>query len=130
MKIHQIIRPRTIALLVIILVLSAVTYGFAAANTVPESGAGDGSGTISGYGITSIVYSIFGDSDPSDIETVTFDVAPLAGAAAPGSVYAKLDASSATWVTCSNIGGNTWQCDFAGTVNTVDADELRVVAVE
>jgi len=42
---------RTTTVILLALILSAVAFGFAAANTVDDSGAGDGSGAISGYDV-------------------------------------------------------------------------------
>ena len=126
----RIFRPRNIAVVVIVLFIAAITYAFAAANTVPESGAGDGSGTISGYTITNVTYDTMnGDTDPSTLDTVTFDIAPTGSASAPTEVSVKLVSSSTTWFSCTNTSGTTWSCTITG-VNTLAADELRVVAAQ
>lgn len=131
MKVHQLIRPRTVALLVMVLILAAVTYGFAALNSMPaQSNAGDGAVTISGYTISNVVYDIYSDSDPADIDNINFDVTAQGGGSDPGSVYVKLDASSSTWVSCSFVALDEWTCPINGSVTTLDADELRVVAVD
>ena len=41
-------RPRNTGLVLLALILAAAVYGFAAANTVPDTYAGDGAGTILG----------------------------------------------------------------------------------
>jgi hypothetical protein len=109
-----------------VLVLAAAIYGFAAANTVPESGAGDGSGTISGYTISNISYAL-NAATPSNIDSVSFDVTPTAGAGAASTVYVQLN--GATWDSCANTGGNTWSCNLTG-VTALAAANLRVVAAE
>ena len=58
-------------LVVLVLALSGFTYAFAAANTVPATKAGDGSGVISGYTITNVKYNLDGTT-PSNIASVTF----------------------------------------------------------
>ena len=62
----NVLRPRSFGMLVIALILAASIYGFAAANTVPGTSAGDGSGAISGYTVSNIVYGLNSDGDPSD----------------------------------------------------------------
>ena len=64
-------------LLVIVLVVLAATgaYVFTASNTVPNTNAGSGSGTISGYTISGVAYNL-NSSNPNNIDTVTFTIAP------------------------------------------------------
>ena len=51
----KIFRPRSFAMIILVLILAAAVYGFAASNTVPATTyAGYGSGTISGYTITTV----------------------------------------------------------------------------
>ena len=122
-------RLRYLVLFLLVLILSASAYAFAAANTVPESGAGDGFDTISGYDITNVTYDTETDSDPSTIDTVSFTVAPSAGASAATEVFVTLENGSTTWYPCTLAAG-TWTCAIGGAVDTLDADELRVVAAQ
>lgn len=49
---------KKIKFLLVLFVVAAISlsaYAFAAANTVPDTKAGDGSGTVSGYNVTSVV---------------------------------------------------------------------------
>ena len=121
-------RARSFAVLALILILAAAIYGFAAANIVPETGAGDGSGTVSGYTITNVNWVINSDSDPSDVDSVSFDVNATAGAGAASEVYISLDGGT-TWITTCTDAGATWTC--TGLSDTVlSVTSLRVVAVE
>lgn len=119
---------RTATVILLALIISAVAYGFAAGNTVPESGAGDGSGTISGYDITNIQYSLLG-SDPTKVASVSFDVSPTAGASAATVVEITIDGGT-SWVSCTGAG--SWTCTFtAGSEPTVlAAAQLQVVATD
>ena len=104
----------------VIVALSASAYAFAAANTVPDTRAGDGSGAVSGYTVTSIVYNL-NATDPSTLDSVSFDL----GAAAT-QVEAQLVASG-SWYACTLDAGTVWECDTTGlTVSTIN--QLRVVA--
>ena len=119
---------RLLALFGLLLVLSVSAYGFAAANTVPESGAGDGQNTISGYDITNVTYTL-NATTPTNLDTVAFDIAPTAGASVPTTVKIKLVSSSSTWFACTNTSGTDWSCTITG-VTAAAADELRVVAAQ
>ena len=58
MGIGRLLRRRSLAALVVAGALAGGTYAFTASNTVPASDAGAGSGTISGYTISSIQYGL------------------------------------------------------------------------
>lgn len=104
----------------VIVAISVASYAFAAANTVPATKAGDGSGVVSGYTVTSVAYTLNG-TDPSTLDSVSFDL----GAAAT-QVEVQLVASG-SWYSCTLDTGTVWECDTTGlTVSTID--QLRVVA--
>lgn len=104
-----------------IVAVSAAAYAFAASNTVPATKAGDGSGAVSGYTVTSVVYNLNG-SDPSTLDSVAFDL----GAAA-AQVQVQLVATTGSWYTCTNTSGTVWDCDTTG-LNVSTIDQLRVIA--
>ena len=60
-----------LAVLAAVAIFSVGGAAFSAANTVPTSSVGEGSGTISGYTITAVVYTLNG-TDRSNIDTLTF----------------------------------------------------------
>lgn len=104
----------------VIVAISASAYAFAAANTVPDTKAGDGSGAVSGYTVTSVAYTLNG-TNPSTLDSVSFDL----GAAAT-QVEVQL-VSAGSWYACTLDAGTVWECDTTGlTVATID--QLRVVA--
>lgn len=115
---------KIVFVLLIIAAVSVAAYAFAAANTVPDTKAGDGSGTVSGYTVTSVVYTLNG-TDPSTLDSVEFD---LGAAAATGKVKVQLVATTGNWYTCTQVGVTTvWTCSTTGLdVSTID--QLRVVA--
>lgn len=115
------------ALLIMSLALTAGTYAFAAANTVPASNAGDGEAVVSGYTVTGINYTIFADSDPVDLDSVVFTLTPNAGGATAGEAYVQLVAAG-TWYTCTNVV-NLWTCTMPGAGPTVlSMANLRIIA--
>lgn len=119
---------RMMVLVGVTLLLATAAYGFAAANTLAETGAGDGQATISGYDVTSVAYTL-NATTPTNIDAVTFDIDPTAGASAPNKVKIKLVTASSTWFNCTNSSGSTWSCTITGVTSSA-ANELRVVAAE
>ena len=120
-------RVRRLAAVAVIAVLALAAFGFAAANTVPASNAGDGAGTVSGYTVSSINYNL-NAANPQNIDSVTFslDRAPAAGA----TMQIKLVAAGATWYSCTNAGANLTCNTTAPQATVVTADELRVVVAD
>ena len=130
MTISKLLQPKYIAIALIILTLGVVAYGYAAANVVPESGAGDGTGTVSGYTISNIDYTLL-ETDPTKVASVALDVAATGGAGAPNEVKITVD-SGTTWVACTGPVTNTWTCTFTSSSEpSVSAiEDLQVVAAE
>lgn len=116
--------------LLIVLFGALSIRGFAASNTVDGSAAGDGSAAVSGYTLSDIVYTSL-LADAGKLTSVAFTVLPTAGAGPAGTVRISLDAG-ATWVACTNTGGNNWTCAFPGGSEPFISSlgSLRVVAVE
>lgn len=120
---------RMLALLILVLVLGAATYGFAAGNTINDAGlAGEGSGDVSGYTVTSVNYTL-NSGDPTDFDTVTFTLD-----AAAGDVYAGPgDGTSVSWSTssCNDLGSNRFECDISGSsISVANATKLHVSSVQ
>ena len=129
MTIKNIFRTRNLIVLALVTILGTAAFGFAAANIVSESGAGDGANAISGYTISDVTYTV-NPSDPSQLTAVQFSVTPTAGAAAPTTVMAKLESTGSTWYNCVNtMSTNQWTCATPGET-VLAADELRVVATQ
>jgi len=123
------IRMRKILIVLGLILVAVLVYAMAAANNVPETGAGEGSGTVSGYDITNIDYALLG-SNPTRLDSVSFDVGPTAGAGAAGLVTISVDAGS-TWENCTGPVGTTWTCTFGAPQPLVSAiASLQVVATE
>lgn len=98
-----------------------------ASNTVPDSQAGDGAGEITGYEVTNVSYDL-NATNPQNIDEVTFDLdsTPLAGS----EIQIRLDSTGTDWYSCtSSVAAVT--CDTTTPpASVLDADELRVVAVD
>ena len=118
---------RLLIALAIIAILATAAYGFAAANTVQKSRAGDGSGDISGYTVTNISYQL-DSADPTLIAGVKFDTNVAAT-----TVKAQLTTNGA-WYSCVDAGaGTSWNCaapNAASETSALSANSLRVVAAQ
>jgi hypothetical protein len=115
-------KRRLVVVAVAALVVAASAYAFTAANTVPNTNAGDGQGTVSGYTVTNVAY-VLAAATPSNIDKVTFTINPTAAA----TVQAKLTAAGTTYTTCTNVTGSV-TCDFSPDIAVTTADQLRVIA--
>ncbi len=117
---------RILALLVLAVVMSAATYGFAAANTVDGSKAGEGDGVVSGYIVSGIQYTL-NTSNPSQFDSVTFTLDANAT-----DVYAGIgDGSTVSWGAICTGGPTVFSCDLSSTTITVAAAlELHVIAAQ
>ena len=118
-------RFRILALLAMAVILSAATYGFAAANTVPDGVAGEGQGAISGY-IVSNVHYYLDSGDPTQFDRVEFTLDDSAA-----DVYAGIGAGvTIYWTSCTG-GSPIFSCDLSGsTVSVFAADALHVSSVQ
>jgi archaellin len=122
---------KKIILVVLVAVLVAVGFAYAAANTVPVTGAGDGQAVISGYTVSEVKYILM-QNDPTRVDKVTFKLTPNAGNPNPNKVQIQL-VSSGTWYSCSGSEGNgfsTWSCNMPGNVDVSAITNLRVVAAQ
>src|SRR5438046_2069081 len=83
------------------------TFAYAAANVTPATKVGDGSGAITGYTLSAIVYTLNG-VDPTLVDQVAFSLnsVPPAGSV----IKAKLVAAGAVWYACVNVAADV-TCD-------------------
>ncbi len=117
---------RWIALLALVIGLVVGTYAFTAANTVPDTKAGDGSGTITGYAVSSVHYTLNG-TDPSKVDAVAFTVnsTPVSGSTMKVQLV-----SGGTWYTCTNVVTAVSCTTTSPQATVVPADQLRVVIAD
>ncbi len=73
------------------------SFAFTASNTVPATKAGDGSGAVTGYVVSSVRYGL-NAVDPTKVDSITFDLdsTPIAGS----TIKTKVGGS---WYTCTNV---------------------------
>lgn len=119
---------KKVVLTVLIAILIAVGFAYSAANTVPPTGAGDGSNIISGYDVYNVHYILA--NDPTKIDSVTFTITTTSGAASPNEVKIKLVSNGGVWYDCVSGSNFSWSCPVNGQVSVSQADVLRVVAAQ
>ena len=73
---HRIPHVRLLIAVVVALAVSAGAYAFTASNTVPATTAGSGLGTVSGYTVTNVHYTL-NTTTPANIDSLTFTVSPV-----------------------------------------------------
>jgi hypothetical protein len=106
--------------------LAAGAYAYTNSNTVGASQAGDGTGAITGFVVSSVKYNL-NASNPSNIDSVTFslDSTPPAGSALKTQL-----APAGSWYTCTNVG-TAVTCNVTSPAATVAAaTNLRVVIAQ
>ncbi len=119
---------RSAKFIVIVLVafaFASVATAYAASNTgIPAQSAGDGAGTISGYAISNVAYTL--DTNPQNIALVSFNLSSDAA-----NVKIKLVAAGSTWYTCSVTHSAPYPviCNTSN-ATIASADELRIVATD
>ena len=120
--------PRFLVVPFLVLGLMVAGYAYTAANIVPASKAGDGTGAVTGYTISNIDYTLNG-ADPQLIDQVLFDVdvAPTAGS----DIEVSLDDGSGVWYTCTFLVLAVTCDTTVGTQAIVLlTDELQVIIVD
>jgi hypothetical protein len=105
------------ALVVALLVFSTIAYAFAASIVVPASNAGIGAGTVSGYTVNGIEYTL-APANPSNLDSVQITLNTAAT-----EVRARI--AGGAWVVCTGAG-TTWDCALGSTV--LAANNLEVTA--
>ena len=101
-------------------------YAYTESNTVGATKAGDGSGTITGFVVSSVKYNL-NASDPSDIDSVTFslDSTPVSGS----TLKAQL-APTGSWYSCTNVAADVTCTVTSPQATVVAATDLRVVIAQ
>lgn len=120
---------RILIVMVAVLAVAGGAYAFTAANTVPATTAGAGSGTVTGYAVTNIHYGL-NATTPTNIDTLAFTVSPAVPSTSSGRVVvqALLSVGGPNTYTCTTTtAGDTVTC--ATTSPQLTADKLSSVTV-
>jgi hypothetical protein len=111
-------------------VIAGGAYAFTAANTVPNSTVGAGSGTVSGYTVSNIHYNL-DSTTPLNIDSLTFAVSPVIPSTGSGKVQvqAALTSGGPYSYTCTtNTAGDTVTCATTSP-SQLTADKLSSLTV-
>ena len=95
---------KVLVITVVVLVVAASVYAFAASNTIEDSAAGYAAKVVPGYTVSNIVYDLDA-TDPTMVDNITFDIAPSSG-----TVVAAI-------VKLQTVGGGTWKDCTLGTAS-------------
>ncbi len=104
-------------------------YAFTASNTVPNTTAGSGAGTVSGYTVTNIHYNL-NATTPNNVDSLTFTISPVVPSTSSGKVViqAALSTGGPNTYTCTtDTTGGTATC--ATTSPQLTADKVTTVTV-
>lgn len=107
---------------VAVVAVAGGSYAFTASNTAASTQAGQGTGTVSGYTVSSVGYTL-NASTPSNVDAVTFTISP----ASATTVKAQL-ASGGTWYSCVNTSGSVSCATTSPQMTVATATTLNVVA--
>jgi hypothetical protein len=111
---------------VVVVVLALGTFAITAANTVPATKAGDGSGAVSGFVVSAIKYNLNATS-PGNIDSVTFT---LDSTPAAGSTMKIQLAAAGSWYSCTNAGANLTCATTSPQATVAGASTLRIVVAQ
>ncbi len=117
-------RRRLIVVAVLAIGIASGVYAYAATNTVPNSSAGSGSGTISGYTVTSVAYTL-NATTPTNLDQVAFSIAPTT----TSTLKVQL-AAAGSWYTCTNAAGSATCNTTTPQATAAAATQLTVVAAQ
>jgi hypothetical protein len=110
-------------------IVAGGAYAFTASNTVPNSVAGSGTGTVSGYTISNVHYGL-NATTPVNVDSLTFTITPAVPSTSTGKVVvqAALSTGGPSTYTCStNTTGDTVTC--ATTAPQLSSDKLTGLTV-
>lgn len=117
-------RRRILVVAILAIGIASGVYAYAAANTVPNSTAGSGSGTISGYTVTNVAYTL-NATTPTNLDQVAFTIAPTTAS----TLKVQL-AAAGSWYTCANTAGSVTCNTTSPQATAAAATQLTVVAAQ
>ena len=113
----------------VVIVVAASAYAFAAQNTVPDSAAGYKANVIPGYTVTNIVYDLDA-TNPTLVDAITFDIAPTSESVIAAIVKVQT-ADGGSWADCVLVAGVAPSMEVTctyGALELADVTALNIVA--
>lgn len=117
-------RRRIVIVALLAVAIGAGAFAYAATNTVPGSNAGSGSGTISGYTISNVAYTL-NSTTPTNLDQVAFSISPTT----TSTLKVQL-AAAGSWYSCTNAAGSVTCNTTSPQATVVAATQLTVVAAQ
>jgi hypothetical protein len=114
---------RFIATAILVGAFASAAYAFTAANTVPATSAGSGSGSISGYTASNVAYTL-NATNPQNLDQVAFTISPTTG-----TVKVQL-VSGGSWYSCTNSSGSVTCATTSPQATAAAVNQLTVVAAQ
>jgi len=105
-------KARLVIAAVLAMAIAGGAYAFTAANVVPNTTVGAGSGTVSGFTVSALHYELDATT-PTNIDSLTFTVSPVIPSASAGKVIVQATLSTGGPInyTCStDATGATVTC--------------------
>ena len=99
-------------------------FAFTASNTVPDTKAGDGTGAVTGYVVSSVHYGL-NATDPTLADSVTFDLdsTPIAGSTIRTNI-------GANWYSCTNTAATVTCVTTSPQATVQPVSTLEVVVAD
>lgn len=90
---HNIVQTKILMAAIAVAVIGGGVYAFTASNTVPNTNAGAGTGTVSGYVVTNLHYNL-NATTPANVDSLTFTISPVVPSTSTGKVVIAAALSS------------------------------------
>ena len=90
---HNTVQTRILMAAIAVVVIGGGVYAFTASNTVPNTTAGAGAGTVSGYTVTNVHYNL-NTTTPANVDSLTFTISPVVPSTSSGKVVISAALSS------------------------------------
>jgi hypothetical protein len=120
---------KVLLIAVFVIAVAGSAYAFAAANTVPDTTAGSGASSVSGYTVSDIVYDL-DQANPTIVDVITFSISPDSGTEKAVAVFVQTDPAG-SWTSCTLADGILPAVDVTCTFGALaleDVTDLSVVA--
>ena len=125
----KLFRPRNLVLLVLLLAVAALSYGFAAQLTLTSSETVVGSGSTALTDYNGVVLTWELGATPNVDPTAHLDFAPTTHIATEVFLGYSADDSTWSWITCTDGDSDEeWDCVFASSVAVNTINYVQVVA--
>ena len=118
---------KVLLIAVFVIAIAASAYAFANANTVPDSAAGSGASSVSGYTISNLAYDL-DQTNPTIVDAITFSISPDSGSEKASEVLVQT-AAGGSWTSCSLVDATLPARDVTCTFGALDLEDVTALNV-